>query len=512
MKKEKPELNAFGQTFGEAVEAMKIPTGLEAIKISELIDVSSWKEKQNKLVAENPFFKITDSKTYEAGKKHRTNVLKGRTELQNQEKLIASNFAAIRKEVSSETSTLIEITQPLEDKWQAEVKDWEDRKEREKKEKEEAEARRETEIRKKIDDLESDSYTIIQKMTFDSITKDHNSLSGLRDDEFDFAEFEILYDQAMDRVTLSYESKVKTLTDNEDQRLRNLELEKENAEAKTKADLQASRLTEIMPYVAFGDLIDLTKLSEMDNDEYEGNLSSKKGLFEADAKIKADAEKERKEKEEEEKEAVFEIRHKRLLEAGLQYSDEHDTYWTYLNKEYIILKDDIYDENTLEFEATLVEAKGVIAESIVNEVKLKIYSRIEVLKELTFVNFVDSDYTWALSDKLFVNESILATRDDDWFKEFVQDSKDHLQKLAEDQKVKDEKLAKADAAKLKAENKARIAKYAQDKKALTKFIKSLDVRIAVPELDNEESDETLNGFMIALEDFRKEWINNVEII
>jgi hypothetical protein len=510
-KKEKPELNAFGQTFAEAVEAMTIPTGLAAIKISELIDVSSWKEKQNKLVAENPFFKITDAKTYEAGKKHRTNVVKGRTELQNQEKLIASNFAAIRKEVGSETSTLIEITQPLEDEWQEEVKNWEDRKAREKKEKEEAEARREKEIRKKVDDFESDSYTIIQKMTFESIVPDQNKLADLRDDKFDFAEFDVLYDQAMDRVTLSLESKVKTLTENEAQRVRNLELEKENAEAKRISDLQASRLTEIMPYVAFGVALDLTKLGEMDNDEYAGHLSSKKGLFESDAIIKQEAYEVRLAKEEEEKESIYEIRKKRLEDSGMKYSDEHDTFWTEENEEFIILKEDIYEETALEFEDTLVEAKSVIAESIANKVKLKIDSRIEVLKELTFVNFIDAEYTWQLSDKIYVNESILALRDDNWFKEFVQDAKDHLQKLADEQKKRDEELAIADAAKLKAENKARIRKYSKDKETLRGFVKSLEFRDAVPELENEDLQPVLDNILLELDNLKGLLLTNINL-
>jgi len=103
-KKEKPEV----------VHEAEPINALSTIKASALIDVSSWKENQLKLVAENKFFEIVDNKTYEAGKKHRTNVVKGRTELQNQEKLVVSKFTAIRKEVGTETATLVDITLPLE--------------------------------------------------------------------------------------------------------------------------------------------------------------------------------------------------------------------------------------------------------------------------------------------------------------------------------------------------------------------------------------------------------------
>jgi hypothetical protein len=555
VKKEKPELNALGQTFGEAIDAMKTPTGLEAIKISELIDVSSWKEKQNKLVAENKFFKITDAKTYEAGKKHRTNVVKGRTELQNQEKLIASNFAAIRKEVGNETSTLIEITQPLEDEWQAEVKAWEDRKEREKKEAAEAEAKREKEIRNKIDAFETDSYTIIQKMTFESIIPDQNELANLRDDEFDFAEFEILYDQVHDRVTSAYETKVESLTTAENQRLRNLELEKENAEAKRKSDLQAKRLEEIMPYVAFGQAIDLTKLSEMKDDEYAGHLSSKKGLFEADVKIKQEAEDARFEKEAEEKEAIFNIRKNRLSEIGMTYNESG--WFSDENSDAMVNYSSVYESDAISFEESISAAKDTIQfwknkRKVILE-REKLLSDIGMQIQDFGVNFKVGENDYFTVEKYQIENSsqeqfyeILKSAKDAFFRYRSQFIEMFGYKLNEESgmfemegflpypkdmmllsttdfdywlstvktQVDDvnEKLAEADAAKLKAENKARIKKFSMDKKILKEFVSGLEFRHSVPDLENKESDEVLNTLIIALEDFKKEWLNNVEII
>lgn len=477
---------------------------LDNLKTSNLPELIGWKEKQHRLVEDNPYVEIIDTKTYSEACKSRTNLLKGRTELQGQDKAVASKLASFRKEVASETSILIDITKPHEEKQDTEVKRWEGIKAKEKEEKENAEAKRIKAIQDKMEKFETDSYTIIQKITFESIKSDKERLSALRDDEFDFAEYDVVFDQVLDRVTLSLESKVKNLTDNENQRLHNLELEKENAEAKRVLALQSSRLTAIMPYIAFGVALDLTKLGEMDEAEFDGNLSSKKGLFEVDAEIKRKSNEERLAKEEEEKDAIYEIRAKRLIESGLIYSDEHESFWTELDKAFIILKYDIYNETALKFEDTLLEVKDVIEKSI------------KKAKEETFN--ARKNYLFLLG---FAEDNLLGvfTLKDIWsvyYEQIEKLSDEEFQEYSESilsaMKEADKKAAKADAAKLKAENNARIKKFSSDKKELTKFVKSLDVREAVPELENKESEETLSTFFIALEDFRKEWINNIEII
>jgi len=370
----------------EVIEAEPINV-LETIKVSALIDVSSWKEKQLKLVAENPFFEITDNKTYEAGKKHRTNVVKGRTELQNQDKLVASKFATIRKEVGTETATLIEITQPLEDQWQEEVKAWEERKAKQKEEEEAAEALRVKTINDKIDETETSCYEIIQKMIFSEIDFAKTQLFAFFTVDFDFEEYDILFEQVKSRVETALENKVASLTVSENQRLDNIRLEEANVEAKRLADLQASRLTEIMPYVALGVAVDLTKLSELTKDEWEVIFSAKKALFDAHVLENKKIEDERIAREEEEKEAIYEIRKKRLEEAGMKYSDEHDTLWLEEADEYILLKEDISDCSALEFEETFSEVKTIVqnAKDIIE--KQKVFDiRKDRLAEIGFVS------------------------------------------------------------------------------------------------------------------------------
>jgi len=500
----------------EVIEAEPINV-LETIKVSALIDVSSWKEKQLKLVAENTFFAITDNKTYEAGKKHRTNVVKGRTELQNQDKLVASKFASIRKEVGTETATLIEITQPLEDQWQEEVKAWEERKAREKKEADDAEALRVKTINDKIDETETSCYEIIQKMTFSEIDFAKTQLFAFFTVDFDFEEYDILFEQVKSRVELALENKIASLTVSENQRLDNIRLEEANAEAKRISDLQASRLNELLPYNPYGANVDMATLWALSDDEYSLIIEEKKALHNASVLANKKIEDERIAKEEEEKEAIYAIREKRLLGLGMQYSQEHDTFFIDEENEYILLKEDIRDYTALEFEETFEEVKTAFKEANDKIEKQKVFEiRKDRLAEIG-INLVEDWFQNKTQDTL-ANYSLVFETDSLGFEKYIQEAKEsisignELREKAKKQIEDDLKLAEEDAARLKAENKARIKKFAADKKTLTQFVKSLDVRNPVPELDNVESEETLSTFMIALEDFRKEWINNVEII
>lgn len=546
----------------EVIEAEPVNV-LSTIKASALIDVSSWKEKQLKLVAENTFFEIIDNKTYEAGKKCRTNVVKGRTELQNQDKLVASTFATIRKEVGSETAVLIEITQPLEDQWQVAVKAWEDRKAKEKEDAANAEAFRVKTINDKIDEIEASCYEVIQKMVFSEIEFSKTQLFAFFTVDFDFEEYDILFEQAKSRVETALENKVASLTASENQRLDNIRLEEESKELKRLSDLQAERLTAIMPYVAFGQNVDLTKLSELTKGEWEVIFDAKKALFDASVLENKKIEDERIAKEEEEKEAIYVIRRKRLLELGMQYSEEHDTFFIDEENEYILLKDDVCDYTAVEFEETFEEVKSVFKEandkiekekafeirkgklaeigfdvetersgffihpllfdgidadallnldeawfeSKITEAKLGIEKAKSDAKEALFENrkntLISIGYVYDETQEyaFFMSEDWKCTKDvveeihESGWEEFVNDAVAHQKRL-------DEILSKEEAERLKNENKARIAKYASDKKALTEFVKSLEFRNAVPELQNEDMQPVLDKILLELENSR----------
>jgi len=400
---------------------------------------------------------IVDNKTYTAACQNRTALLKGRTELEKQDKLIASKVASFRKEVKTETDILIAITLPSEEKQQAEVKRYETIKAEAKAEEERIEAERIEKIKTKIDDFETKSYALIATITFLNVEKVGDQINLIANEDFDYEEYDILFENAKARIQIQYDAKFLDVKEKEEQRLENERLEKENAEAKRLSDLQASRLNEILPYVAFGEEeVDLTKLSVLKESDYTIILSNKIKLFQADLKEKLYVEEQEKIKLEEEKEAIYIIRKKRLMEFGMNYSTEHDTFWLDENADYILLKDDIFDYTALEFEKTFSEIEKIIT---------------------------DAKYA-------------------------IEQAKINTEK-AEKQKIIDEKLAKEDAERLKKENKARIKTFAADKKLLIELVESLDFHNALPEMQNDLSEEMLNKLIIDLDEFKKGWLNNV---
>lgn len=428
---------------------------IEKLNANNLPELIGWKEKQETLVTENPFVEITDSKTYDLACKSRTNLLKGRTELEKQEKEIASKVAAFRKAIGGKTAELIEITLPAEQKQQSEVKRWEAVKELEKAEKERLENERIDAIKNKAVELESSALEVIQKMTYSGIIVDSAKVSAIMETDFDFEEYDILYSNANSRVLTALEEKVKDLMERENFRIEKEKAEEKAKEEKAKSDLQAKRLNELLPYNGYGADVDMATLWNLTEEHYSKVLESKKSIKDSfDAEQKRIQEKEesdkkaQEEKSKKEKDAIFEIRKNRMIEIGFV-----------LNEENVFTHPDLFAGIASE---TILESDVIEFENIISDAKKS-----------------------------------------------IQKSKHDAIELAR-QKEADEKASKADAAKLKAENKARVKKFAKDKKTLSGLIATVDYPDTVFVLENEESEEALKAFVGALDDFKKEWIGNIE--
>lgn len=299
---------------------------LEKLDAKNLPELKGIEESQLKLVEENPYIEIVDNKTYEEAKKRRTALLKGRTSLESQEKTIASKLSNFRKQVSSVTKELIDITLPHEEKQQEEVKRYEQIKENERLEKERLENERIEKIKFKISELETKSYEIINSWDVDVLQNAHNSVFAGMDTDFDFEEFDILYQQAKLRVQEYCENKINSLQEKENQRIENERLRKEKEES--------------------------------------------------DAKLKAIQDQQEKEREEREakerieKEQMFEVRKNRLAEIGIvilnDFSFHHkDGY----DVEYY--KETIYNADIIDFENILTDAKKTIKNAKENYEKLQ---------------------------------------------------------------------------------------------------------------------------------------------
>lgn len=301
-------------------------TGLQLsdLKVNNLPELQGWKEKQEKLVSENPFVEIIDNKSYEVACKSRTALLKGRTELERQDKLIASQLTSFRKDVKSETEILIGITLPFEEKQQTEVKRYEAIKEAEKQEKERLEQERIDKIKTKIDLFETDSYKIIQETNIENVEMHKTMLDAFVNDDFDYEEYDIMFEQVKMRIQNLWDEKCNDIQEKENQRLENEKLAEEN------------RLLR------------------------EANL-------------------ERENKAKEEKEKIFEIRKNRLAEIGFKYL-ENESRFSYNNNNLSISTTftTVFDSDAIQFEDTINDSKLTIEKNKLHQEQLEKQKAIDL--------------------------------------------------------------------------------------------------------------------------------------
>lgn len=166
---------------------------IENLQASQLPEFQGWKEKQLQIVKENPFVAIDDNKTYEEAKKARTTLVSARTDIEKQDKLVASKLRELRSKVSETSKELISITLPYEERQQSEVREYEAKKEQERKEKERIEQERKDAIKKEIDEFYAQWKNNIANVTFAHIEALETEMKSEIDTniEMDWEEFEL---------------------------------------------------------------------------------------------------------------------------------------------------------------------------------------------------------------------------------------------------------------------------------------------------------------------------------
>ena len=327
---------------------------IEKLDANNLPEFNGWIEKQKTLVKDNPFILITDNKTYELACKSRTNLLKGRTELEKQETAIESKVMSFRKQVGFKTKELIEITLPNEEAQQFEVKRWEGIKEAEKAEKERLENLRIETIKNRVFDFESDCMSIIQKATIENVNGSKSLLDTLFNTDYDYEEFDILFTLAKNRCQSQWDLKCDDIQEKENQRKEN-ELMKQEI-----FDVRVNRLKEVGYYLDEDKFISkelsvtilksdvLNGISEL----FELELADVKKLKEKIEQAKRDAE------IKQQKDEQFEVRKNRLAEIGIfqegnWFKNEHSDTMANLSL--------VYEYSISSFEGYIKEAKDAMA-------------------------------------------------------------------------------------------------------------------------------------------------------
>jgi hypothetical protein len=354
---------------------------LDELNVNQLPELATFETTQKELVKSNPFVEIIDNKTYEQAKVHRTALLKGRTSLENQEKLIASKLSNFRKSVGEKTKKLIEITLPFEEKQQSEVKRWENIKEAEKAEKERLEQERIDGIKSKINEIETQCYSVIQKITFDTILGTTQEVANLLETEFDFEEYDVMFEQMKTRVSNDLMNKTNDLTQREKERKEREDLKKELFQ------VRVNRLKEV-GYILKDDVfvsetLELTftkeQVLECSSLLFEDELSDIKKSLEKVEQAKKDAEIKRQ------KDDQFVVRRNRLAEIDFfnnqklfsekdilkEIEEQGYSYFFYQINEDFRLPDNllkidclkVYNASIIEFEQILSDAKKSIADA-----------------------------------------------------------------------------------------------------------------------------------------------------
>jgi hypothetical protein len=162
--------------------------------------------------------------------------------IQKIEKNNVSVFESYKKKDKANLKELIDLNVSLEDSVDALIKFEEKRKEIEKEAERVAEQNRIETIEKKISDFESDSYKIIQETNIGNVELHKSMLDAFVNEEFDYEEYEIMFEQARIRVQSYWDNKCSEVQEKEQQRLENERLKEINLEIERKSKELQDRL------------------------------------------------------------------------------------------------------------------------------------------------------------------------------------------------------------------------------------------------------------------------------
>ncbi len=249
-----------------------------------LPELVGWKERQLKAVDDNPFVKIVDSATYEEAKRARTALVKARTTVEKQERLIASKLRELRVRVGEASKELVSITLHHEQRQQHEVKQYEAERERVRAEKQERERKRKEELRNTVLEIQARVMGTIDGMTYETIEKVTHDIETFykEADPERFGEFELLYEEHRKQLTKALKEKAAQLREQERMREEREELERMRREVeREKMELQRQR----------------EEALAKQREEERAEESRQRALKEEKERAKREAERERREKE-----------------------------------------------------------------------------------------------------------------------------------------------------------------------------------------------------------------------
>ncbi len=280
--------------------------------------------------------------------------------VQNIEKNNISVFESYKKTDKANLKELIDINRELEDKASEKIKLEEERKKAEKEAEAKAEENRIVKIKTDIDNIETYCSEIVQKMTFENMKVSSESIDQSLNADYDFEEYDILFDQVKSRVTKLLLDKTNDITARENQRLENEAMKKEIF------DVRVNRLKEFgfeLNDSGFFRSIELSStyskedVLNCDSMTFENTISVIKKEKEQAEQAKRDAENQKQ------KDEQFEVRKNRLAEIGFIYKGFDGSGCFQFKELELFITGDIFNASVTEFEEILSKAKQDVVDA-----------------------------------------------------------------------------------------------------------------------------------------------------
>jgi len=229
--------------------------------VAQLPELKGKKEEIASIIKANPIVEIVDNATYESAKKSRTAVKTLRTGLEKEQKDVKKKIKEhVLDVVDKEYDTLVLGVKSAEQSRQEPIDVWEEKKEQERQEKARLEEQRIDGIKKRIGAFRQNWEDLISQLLYDGIHDCENNFKNMVDD-FDrvsLQEFEVLFDDAISYLTNLLNSRISTLTEQEQIRIGNLVIEEKNSENRKIQSWQNTWNTNISSLV-FDDITDVKK-------------------------------------------------------------------------------------------------------------------------------------------------------------------------------------------------------------------------------------------------------------
>jgi len=199
--------------------------------VTQLPELKGKKAEIQKIIKANPIVEITDNASYELAKKSRTAVKTLRTGLEREQKDVKNKIKEyVLEVVDKEYDSLIGEVRSSENERQNSVSAWEEIKENERLEKLRLEQERVDGIKKSISDFFSNWSERIGSLQFANL-EDFDAEFGevlINYDKFVFAEFEVLFTDAVSNLTYMLSEKKSNLVAQENIRIEQERLKIQN--------------------------------------------------------------------------------------------------------------------------------------------------------------------------------------------------------------------------------------------------------------------------------------------